>query len=61
MLNKINFREEIDETLRMELVLLDRLSEKLATRDTEWASIRMSNIDIFYAWSRNINDQKWKE
>lgn len=56
----MNFREEINETLRMELVILDKLSEKLATRDSEWAAIRMSDNNMFYAWSRDIDDEKWK-
>ena len=51
----------MDEHLRMEIRLLDSLSEKLATGELEWVWIRMSNFDVYANWADIRNEGKWKE
>lgn len=49
----------MDGRAHMEFVLLDRLIENLAARESEWARIRMENYITFRTWNQFIDRAKW--
>lgn len=52
---------EIDETTKMDVVLLDKMSEKMAARYAEWGWEPNASLSIAGKWNRRINIASWKK